>query len=136
MVVAATVSGCFNSQTWDFNSGRPFTDIEMKKIENELKKDWCRRNFNFTVGEPLEPENLQTVKDIAALTKDYGKDVALWTGYYLEDLNDAQLEALKNVDYCIDGPFIEELKDISLRWRGSGNQKVWKKINGVWAEEK
>ncbi|MBQ2302954.1 MAG: 4Fe-4S cluster-binding domain-containing protein [Bacteroidales bacterium] len=57
------------------------------------------------------------MKDIAALTKAYRKDCALWTGYYIEDLNEAQLDALRDVDYVIDGPFIEEFKDLSLKWK-------------------
>lgn len=71
----------------------------------------------YQVGEPLEKENLQAVKDIAALTKAYGKDCALWTGYYIEDLSEAQMDALRDVTYVIDGPFIDELKDLSLKWK-------------------
>lgn len=93
--------------------------------------DFWKRNI--TVGEPLEAENLEAVKQIAALTRRYGKDCWLWTGYYMQDLNKHQLEALENVQVVIDGPFVESLKDLSLVWKGSSNQRTWVKDKaGVW----
>lgn len=60
-----------------------------------------------------------------------GKDCWVWTGYMYEKLSAEQLRALDFTDYLIDGPFVEELKDLSLKWRGSSNQSVYKKIDGV-----
>ena len=54
------------------------------------------------VGEPLEPENLEAVKQIAALAKKHHKDVIVWTGYYVDELSKEQLKALKDVDWVVD----------------------------------
>ena len=123
--------GCFNPQAWPFDSGKLFDDVALKKIEKELKHEWCR-GVSILGGEPLEPENLEATKDISALAKRLEKDVALWTGFYLEDLDEAQRDALRDVDYLVDGPFIEELKDTSLLWRGSSNQRIWRKVDNIW----
>ena len=56
----------------------------------------------------------------------------MWTGYYMDELNDAQMGVLDDVDVLIDGPFVEELKDVSLAWRGSSNQSLYHKIDGNW----
>lgn len=79
-------------------------------------------------GEPLEPENLEAVKQISELTRALRKDTVLWTGYCMEDLDSKQMDALRCVDWVVDGPFIEELKDLSLKWRGSSNQSIWQKM--------
>lgn len=105
----ANADGCFNPQAQDFNYGKPFGENELKKIENELKKDWCA-GTSVLGGEPLEVENLEAVKQIAALTKRYDKTVALWTGFYFNDLNEAQLDALKDVDVVVDRSFCRELE--------------------------
>ena len=84
-------------------------------------------------GEPLEPENLEAVKTIARLTRSHDKNTAVWSGYYLEEMNKAQLEALEDVDILIDGPYLQELSDpYHLVWMGSSNQHLYKKENGIW----
>lgn len=71
------------------------------------------------------------MKQIAHLTKSYQKDVALWTGYSIEELNKSQLDALEDVDYIIDGPYIQDLSDpYHLKWKGSKNQRIMHHIGG------
>lgn len=68
------------------------------------------------------------MKQIAHLTRSYQKDVALWTGYSIEELNKSQLDALEDVDYIIDGPYIQALSDpYHLKWKGSSNQRIFHK---------
>ena len=78
--------------------------------------------------------NVKTVREICIRVKQTFpvKDIALWTGYYMDQLTEAQRSVLDYVDYCIDGPFIEEKKNLSLKWRGSSNQRIWKNNNGIW----
>lgn len=93
--------GCFNSHTWDFKAGQPLDEEAYKKLENELKKEWCR-GLSILGGEPLEPENLEAVRKLSVISRRCGKDTALWTGYYIGELSSPQLEALEDVDYIID----------------------------------
>ena len=105
------------------------------------------RNFSVLGGEPLAPQNIQmTAEVIDAVRHAYPKiTIYLWTGYKFEDLvlhltpasqylNELQ-QIFNNVDVIIDGPFIEELKDLSLKFRGSSNQNVRRKINNTWEIE-
>ena len=111
--------GCFNPQSHDFDAGKPFTEDTMQKILRELRRE-ANDAFTVTGGDPLHPRNVSTVAEICKRVKEeIGCPVWLWTGYVLEDLDDAQNECLKWVDYVVDGPFIIAKRDISLKWRGS-----------------
>ena len=126
--------GCQNPQTWDPNSGKPFTEEVMTKLLGELKKPYCR-GLSLSGGDPLFPGNVEAVREICRRAKAEcpDKDIALWTGYVFEDLNREQKSVLQYVDVLIDGPFIQELADpYKLVWRGSSNQRVCKKEDGVW----
>lgn len=124
---------CFNKATWDFKYGSPFTDeIGDKIIESLLQKHIS--GLTILGGEPMEPENqeglLPFVKKVKSTIPD--KTIWLYTGYVLdEDLvaggkryTKHTSELLKYVDIIVDGPYIESLKDLSLRFRGSSNQRI------------
>lgn len=97
-----------------------------------------QRNFSVLGGEPLAPQNIQmTAEVVDAVRHAYPKiTIYLWTGYEFEDLvlhlNDNLRQIFSNIDVLIDGPFIENLKDLSLNLRGSSNQHIRRKINNKW----
>lgn len=124
---------CFNSETWDFDYGEKFTDEVSDKIIELLKPDYVN-GLSLLGGEPFEPQNqAELVKLLKRVKKTYPeKDVWCYTGY----LYDTQLlkagsarceytdEMLSYIDILVDGRFVEELKDITLHFRGSSNQRV------------
>lgn len=123
--------GCFNSETWDFNGGYETHDLKGTIIK-AIGANGIIRNFSILGGEPLCPENRKMVKDILSAVKIAYPNIKifLWTGYQLADLQQEKDEnldfILSNIDYLIDGPFLQEQKDTSLWLRGSRNQNVYK----------
>lgn len=123
--------GCFNPDTWNFNGGIE-TDVKIltADIINLLQKNNIQRNFSVLGGEPLCLENRMEVDFIIKHVKERFPNIKifLWTGYTIEELiqkNDLYInEVLKSVDYLIEGPYIEEERDITLKWRGSKNQRI------------
>jgi len=97
-----------------------------------------QRNFSVLGGEPLAPQNQQmTAEVVDAVRHAYPKiKIFLWTGYEFDNLVLNLTEELKsiltNIDVLVDGPFIEEQKDLSLKLRGSSNQHIHRKINNAW----
>ena len=122
--------GCFNPETWDFDGGFEFTDREMNYILEALAANGVQRNFSILGGEPLAPENRETVLEIIKTVREHYKDIKiyLWTGYKLNEFTRKDKEILPImflVDYIIDGPFEEDKKDLTLELRGSSNQCIW-----------
>lgn len=124
--------GCFNPETWDFNGGKPYTKGVKEEIIKAIKANGIQRNFSILGGEPLAPENLEMTTDvIRSVRAAYPKiKIYLWTGYSFKDIS--SLKILKDIDVIIDGNFIEELKDLNLKLRGSSNQNIWIKKKGKW----
>jgi len=124
--------GCFNSETWDFNSGKEFSYETISEILRLAKPDWIS-GLSILGGEPLNPKNISEVAHICTAFKNKypNKTIWIWTGYTFEELKHMQNPyisiILQNADYIIDGPFIESEKDLSLKWRGSANQHIWRK---------
>ena len=126
--------GCFNEEAWDFAYGRPFTRETEDEILEALEPSHIS-GLSLLGGEPMEPENqLALVPFLRRFRSRFGGSKTLWvyTGCVLEtelrapsrwrtDLTD---EFLSFVDILVDGPFVESLKDISLRFRGSSNQRI------------
>lgn len=118
--------GCFNLETWDFKSGKEFTKEDLDYILNNINKDNVKRNLSILGGEPLCPPNVEgVIKLCKEFKKQYPKKlIYLWTGYVVEEFNDAQNEIFKYVDVLIDGKFEEEKRNLSLKLRGSSNQRI------------
>lgn len=123
--------GCFNSETWDFEAGQPFTQQEIDFIEEALVKNNIQRNFSILGGEPLAPENRGTIASLIEELREKFQDkikIYLWTGYTYEDLksfDDLVINyILEEIDVLIDGPYLEEYRNITLPLRGSSNQRV------------
>ena len=128
--------GCHNPETWNFNGG---IEIDREKLlENvisSLTQNGIKRNFSVLGGEPLASENLGDAAYIISKVRESFPDIKiyLWTGYVIEELNKKNIfikQILKNIDVLIDGPFILEKKDLTLKLRGSTNQRIFKNIDG------
>ncbi len=125
--------GCFNPETWDFGYGCPFTGETREHILQLLGKPYIQ-GLTLLGGEPFEPENQkELVKLLREVRKKYPqKDIWSYTGFvYEQDLTpggraytEVTDEMLSCLDVLVDGPFIEEQKDITLKFRGSKNQRV------------
>ena len=118
---------CQNPQTWDFNSGIPFTDDTMQEILYDLSKPYIK-GCTLSGGHPLDPHNAPEVLKIVKRVKMVfpNKDIWIYSGYTWEDIiqNDTLKEILKYTDVLVDGAYIDELRDISLAFRGSSNQRI------------
>lgn len=121
---------CHNPETWDFAGGKEFTTEVLDKIINGLTAQGIQRNLCIMGGEPMCDENifltLLVIKEAKA--KVPNAKVYIWTGYLYEDLktkmNPHISAVLEMADYLIDGPYIDELRDITLPLRGSSNQRI------------
>ena len=119
--------GCYNKSTWRVNSGQPFTKAMEDQIINDLNDTRIKRQgISLSGGDPLHPQN---VPDILKLVQRIraecpGKDIWVWTGYKLDELNAAQMQVVDLINVLVDGKFVQDLKDPSLIWRGSSNQVV------------
>ena len=122
--------GCQNQQTWDFDGGKEFTQETLDFIKDNIDANGIERTFCVMGGEPLDPNNLFLTDLVISYVKDNfpNKQIYLWTGYTYEELlkrSDSRLKSiLQKVNVLIDGPYINELKDITLSMRGSSNQKI------------
>lgn len=124
---------CFQPETWDFHFGQPYTEETEQHLLN-LLSDENIQGLTLLGGEPFEPENQKVlVKLLRRVRKELPeKDIWSYTGFiYDRDLLEGQRkhcevtdEMLSLLDVLVDGPFIEELKNISLSFRGSENQRV------------
>ena len=118
---------CHNPQTWDFNSGIPFTDDTMQEILYDLSKPYIK-GLTLSGGHPLDPHNAPKVLEIVKRVKMVfpNKDIWIYSGYEWEDIikNETLREILKYTDVLVDGAYIDELRDISLPFRGSSNQRI------------
>lgn len=125
--------GCYNSTTWDPDTGIPYTDSFEQKIIDDLGDTRINRDgLSLSGGDPLFPRNLDMIERLVKRVKTEcpEKDIWLWTGYRLENLSPIQKEVVRHVDVLIDGKFEEDKKNLSLPWRGSSNQRVMRLING------
>lgn len=131
---------CFNSELWDFDVGKPFT---RSVYENEIKPTINEHIAGISIlgGEPIHPRNIDITCDLVCnFKKDFpNKTIWLWSGYTLDELlskeyneqlhdfyniNGVVINILKNIDVLVDGRYIDEQRDLRLKWRGSSNQRV------------
>ena len=128
--------GCFNSQTWDFNYGKPFTFETEEFILKALAPEYIA-GFTVLGGEPMEPENQRVLVKLMRRIKETYPSKTIWcySGYiYDKDILPANGkkhcevtdELLSYINVLVDGPFILKEKDISLQFRGSRNQRILK----------
>ena len=126
--------GCFQPETWDFNYGKPYTKETEDRIIELLKPEYID-GLTLLGGDPFENENQEElVHLLERVKKEFGdtKDIWCYTGYVYEDIiadnfvrNTPYTAKLLNlIDILVDGPFIEEEKDLTLRFRGSRNQRI------------
>ena len=134
--------GCFNSETWDKNSGRLFDDDAKQELFKSLGHPYVK-GLTLTGGHPLEIYNLPDIVDLMkeVKTRFPDKDIWVYTGRTMDSLqmptrNIEQTylqRVLECADVIVDGPFIESKKDITLKFRGSSNQNIWvKNDDGEW----
>ena len=118
--------GCHNPQTWDFNEGEEFTQEHIDKVLGYIEVNNIDRNLSILGGESLCPPNIEGTLELCKTFKEKypNKIIYLWTGYVVENFNELQLEVLKYIDVLIDGRFEIDKKDLSLKFRGSSNQRV------------
>lgn len=119
-------NGCHNPETWNFERGKEVTDEVVDNFIEIYKEDPLLNGLTISGGDPLETGN---AKDLLAVLKRFKKEginVWVYTGYTLEQLQKMpeQRECLKYIDVLVDGPFILDLRDVDLRFRGSRNQRV------------
>lgn len=122
-------AGCHNQSTWDWNDGLDFDEDARLKLLFAISKPYISR-ITFSGGDPLYRKNRKEVVQLIDEIKQVRPDIKIWlyTGYTYWQVRKMSVD-LSNIDVLIDGPFIQELKDISLLFRGSRNQRLidWKK---------
>ena len=134
---------CFNPDTWDFNGGKEWTEKRKNKFMELIDKPYINR-ISVLGGEPLAEQNLD---EVLSLVKEIRisfpeKSIWLYTGYNFDLLNSkyneykytpfsanadewlTRWEIISNVDVLVDGEYIDEQRDVTLKWRGSKNQRV------------
>lgn len=125
--------GCFNEVAWDFDYGKPFTRDTMNYILKLLEPDYVK-GLTLLGGEPFEPENQSAVLELLRQVKTKFPSKSIWafSGYLFDkEILSGKLgpweiteEYLSYLDVLVDGRFMQEKKDLSLRFRGSSNQRI------------
>ena len=125
--------GCFNSEAWDFRFGKPYTEKTEEYLLETLAPDYVT-GLTILGGEPFEPENQPVVQHLVDAVNESFPEKTIWcfTGYVFEDLirkgapknTEYTLPLLDGIDVLVDGPYIEAQSDITLRFRGSSNQRI------------
>ena len=123
--------GCFNPETWDVSSGKEYGHEDAMRLRKYIDNKYVQ-GFSILGGEPFAPYNvskvLAEIKSIRTLFPD--KRIMVWTGYRLEDI--IKKYDLSDIDYIIDGKFINSMCSKKLKLRGSSNQTVWKNNKVEW----
>ena len=124
---------CFNAVAWDFSYGKPYTEETEEEILDALNKDYIA-GLSLLGGEPFEPQNQRALLPLLRKFRERypQKDVWCYSGYtFHTDLQpggrahcEATDEMLSMLDILVDGEFVEDLKDLKLRFRGSANQRI------------
>ena len=129
---------CQNPQTWDFDSGIPFTEETLSEITDCLSKPYIS-GLTLSGGHPLERQNLDTVYKVVQKVKQLfpNKTIWLYTGFTWEEIleNESErdkhetngtspLDIIRHCDVLVDGKYEHEKRDVKLAWRGSSNQRV------------
>ena len=122
--------GCHNPETWDFEGGKEFPATLLDELIVRLNAQGINRPLCILGGEPLCNENLFLTNLLVTTVKSKSPDtkIIIWTGYQFEDLQKSGSPHMKNilanVNTIVDGPYIQEQRDITLKMRGSHNQRI------------
>lgn len=125
--------GCFNEAAWDFSYGQPFTEETIETVVEYLKPSYVK-GLTVLGGEPMEPQNQPGVLTLLRRVKEVYPEKSVWlfSGYDFEkdilgrmweELPETK-EILSYLEVLVDGEFVEELKNLSLRFKGSSNQRT------------
>ena len=115
---------CFNSETWGFDGGEEFTDETIEKVLNACDKEYIE-GLSILGGEPMHPKNIEGTTKLAKAFKEKfpNKTLWAWSGFKYENyLKDKPV--MNYVDVLVDGQYVDELHNPTLKWRGSSNQRV------------
>lgn len=124
--------GCFNEVAWDFDYGEPFTQQTIRTILDMMKPGYIK-GLTLLGGEPFEPQNQGPIVELLRQVKKAFPQKSIWafSGYLYEKITSHTLgdwavtqEFLSYLDVLVDGPFVEEKKNLALRFRGSENQRL------------
>ena len=116
--------GCFNSETWDFLGGLEFGQEQIDTVLSLAGQDHIT-GLSILGGEPMHPKNIDGTTTLAKAFKEKypNKTIWAWTGYLFDEyLKDKEI--VNYIDVLVDGQFVEEKKNPTLKWRGSSNQRV------------
>ena len=113
---------CFNSETWDFEGGKEFTDETINRVLELCDKEYIK-GLSILGGEPLHPKNIEGTTRLAKKFKEKfdDKTIWVWSGFLFETVNK---DTLKYIDVLVDGQFKKELFNPTLKYKGSSNQRV------------
>lgn len=124
---------CFQPQTWDFDFGEPFTEETEEKLLEMLKPDYIN-GLTLLGGEPMEPQNQRALVPFLKRVREAYPNKNIWcfTGFTYEVLKtdgshprcEVTDEILSLIDVLVDGRYVDELKDLTLQFRGSSNQRL------------
>lgn len=114
---------CQNPVTWDINGGIPFDAAAKDELFAELEKDYVS-GITFSGGDPLHMKSRGEVSELIDEIREKFPDKTIWiyTGYEWQAVKNLPL--MKKTDVLVDGKYVKKLRDISLAWRGSSNQRV------------
>lgn len=114
---------CQNPITWDPMGGLEFDCGALLEIEEQLSKDYIE-GITLSGGDPMHPSNRNDVLTLCKYIKRVFPKKTIWmyTGYWYDDIKEH--EVMQYIDVLVDGPYVEELNDNTMKWRGSSNQRV------------
>jgi len=115
---------CFNPETWNFEGGQEFNENTINEVLNLCEENHIK-GLSILGGEPMHPNNIDgTTKLAKAFKEKYpNKNLWVWSGFRFDnELKDK--EVLNYIDVLVDGQYVDELHDFTLKWRGSSNQRV------------
>ncbi len=125
-------NNCFNSETWDFEGGYSWTEKSIKDFLNLINRSYIKR-VSILGGEPLTSRNIEEIFQLISTIRNLfpTKTIWLYTGFTWEQIMNPtnsddilRKEIVSQCDVVVDGEYIDELRDITLKWRGSSNQRV------------
>ena len=121
---AFNCKNCFNQETHDFAGGKEFTDETLERLLNLCKNENVE-GLSILGGEPMHPKNIDGTLKIAKAFKEKfpKKNIWVWTGF-LFDKDIKNKEVAKYIDLLVDGQYVDELHNPTLKWKGSSNQRV------------